>query len=168
MGFKPLLRHRDTTVNETKTGSLFIEESESASVAVVAMRGTNLVVVEQYRHQLGKNTFELPGGGLDSGEEPIAGARRELEEETGIQAGKLIPLGTFFPQPYFTNRHSHLFFTEETHQTGMQNLDEDEDISVHQIPVSEVLESIEQGHYADGELGYALFLCMLKGYIRKG
>ncbi len=168
MGFKPLLRHRDTTVNETKTGSLFIEESEAASVAVVALRGTDLIVVEQYRHQLGKNTFELPGGGLDAGEEPIVGARRELKEETGIQASQLIPLGTFYPQPYFTNRHSHLFFTEDTNLTGAQNLDEDENIFVHQIPVNEVLASIEQGHYTDGELGYALFLCMLKGYMKRG
>lgn len=165
MGFKPLLKHRDTTVFETRSGSLFIEESESASVAVVALRGNHLIIVEQYRHQLDKNTFELPGGGLETGESPESGARRELEEETGIKAEKLVYLGTYHPQPYFTNRFSHLFFTDDTMNNGAQNLDDDEKITVRQIPIDEVLDSINQGHFSDGELGYGIFLCMIKGLI---
>jgi ADP-ribose pyrophosphatase len=165
MRFKSLLKHRDTTVFETRSGSLFIEESESASVAVVALRDNHLIVVEQYRHQLGETTFELPGGGLELGEEPETGARRELEEETGAKAEKLVYLGTYHPQPYFTNRFSHLFFTEETMHNGVQNLDDDEHITVRHIPIEEVLDSITQGHFSDGELGYGIFLCMIKGLI---
>ncbi|MCF6136159.1 NUDIX hydrolase [Pseudalkalibacillus berkeleyi] len=166
MSFKPLFVHNDTTIHETKSGSLFIEEVGDASVAVVAIRGEDMMIVEQYRHQLEQHTYELPGGGLEVDEEPIEGAKRELKEETGIQAKEMVYLGTFHPQPYFINRYSHLFFTRDTLNFGEQSLDEDEQITVHQMPIDDVLNRIKEGRFQDGELGYAILLCKLKGLLK--
>jgi ADP-ribose pyrophosphatase len=162
---KALLEHRDSTVFETKSGSLFIEESEAASVAVVVFYEGNLTLVRQFRHQMDQQTFELPGGGLEHGEQPENGAKRELDEETGITVDQLTYLGTYHPQPYFTNRFSHLFFTSSIKNFGSQKLNEDEEIEVIQMPLKDVLKSIRDGKIHDGELGYALFLCQLNGYI---
>ncbi|WP_349409576.1 NUDIX hydrolase [Pseudalkalibacillus sp. SCS-8] len=166
MDSNPRLIHKNTKVLETETGSLYIEEQNPTSVAVVAIRGEHLVLVRQFRHQLKGETIELPGGGLEDDEDPEMGAKRELLEETGIKADTMTYIGSFHPQPYFTNRFSHLFFTTDTASTGDQCLDEDEDISVMMMPVKEVLDSIRAGHYKDGELGYALFLCIVRGLIK--
>ncbi|WP_221568830.1 NUDIX hydrolase [Alkalihalobacillus sp. TS-13] len=162
---KALLEHRGSTVFETKSGSLFIEESEVASVAVVVLHEGNLTLVRQYRHQMDQQTIELPGGGLEHGEQPENGAKRELDEETGITVDRLTYLGPYHPQPYFTNRLSHLFFTNSIKSSGNQKLNDDEEIEVIQMPLNDVLKSIQDGKIQDGELGYALFLCQLNGYI---
>ncbi|WP_408009488.1 NUDIX hydrolase [Pseudalkalibacillus sp. A8] len=163
---KLLLQHRESTVFETKSGSLFIEEKKAGSVAVVVFHEGNITLVKQFRHQMDKLTFELPGGGLELNEAAEHGAKRELREETGIVAEHFTYLGTFHPQPYFTNRFSHLYFTDSVKSFGNQKLDEDEEIEVVQMPVREVFKTIRDGKILDGELGYALLLCKLNGLIR--
>ncbi|MCF6411021.1 NUDIX hydrolase [Pseudalkalibacillus salsuginis] len=162
---KPLLHHKESTVFETKSGSLFIEEKKAASVAVVVLHEGKITLVKQFRHQMAELTFELPGGGLESNEDAEQGAKRELKEETGIVAEQFTYLGKFHPQPYFINRFSHLYFTDSITSFGNQKLDEDEEIEVVHMPVSIVFKTIREGKISDGELGYALFLCQLNGFL---
>src|SRR5512144_2241852 len=63
-------------------------------VAVVALtKHEEVLLIKQYRHGLGKILIELPGGGAEEGEEPLAAARRELLEETGYTSTKIIEVG---------------------------------------------------------------------------
>ena len=63
-------------------------------VCVLALdQDGQVTLVRQYRYPMGEHIIELPAGKLDPGEEPSVAARRELEEETGLRAGKLTYLG---------------------------------------------------------------------------
>ena len=60
-----------------------------------------VVMVRQFRHPMGRVTIEVPAGKLDKGERPLASVKRELQEETGYRAGKIIKLNSFWPTPAF-------------------------------------------------------------------
>ncbi len=84
------------------------------AVAIAAREGDGrLVLVRQYRHAVGEWTLELPAGRLEPGEDALDTARRELEEETGLVAGRWSFLRTFVPSPGFCSERIHLFLAEE-------------------------------------------------------
>src|SRR5262245_49723816 len=61
--------------------------------------GGDVVLVKQFRFGSREVSLELPGGIVDDGEDPAASAARELEEETGYRAGRIVRLGTYRPNP---------------------------------------------------------------------
>ncbi len=63
-----------------------------------------IVIERQYRHAANQYLWELPAGKLDAGEEPLAGAQRELAEETGYYARKWKPLVEYYASPGFLGR----------------------------------------------------------------
>lgn len=102
-----------------------------------------IVFVRQYRHATGEILLELPAGGFNPQEENSqAAAARELEEETGYVADKLIPLATLYDNPVKDTNKIHLFIAENVCKSGQQSLDVTEDIEVVLIPVEEVLERV--------------------------
>lgn len=100
------------------------------AVAIVPLNGQGeIVFVRQYRHPVGRTMLEIPAGKLQQGEDPMACARRELEEETGFMAGRLRLLTEFFTTPGFTNEKIYLFVAQDLIRT-VQRPDADEFIDV--------------------------------------
>jgi 8-oxo-dGTP pyrophosphatase MutT (NUDIX family) len=121
-----------------------------ASVMVVPVLGNGqLVLVHQYRHNLGRYTLEFPAGETEEGETPEEAALRELREETGFAlgpGGALRPLGTFYSLPSETNKLTHLFVAGPVVKAGPALKDEEIEryfnMSVTIMPPSLVLESV--------------------------
>lgn len=85
-----------------------------AAVAVAAVDGEGrLLLVRQYRHAAGDWLIELPAGRLEPGEEPLEGARRELEEETGFRAATWRELTRFYTAPGFCSELMHVFLATD-------------------------------------------------------
>lgn len=83
---------------------------QPGSVACLAVHDDGRVVlVRQWRHAVGAAVWELPAGRLDPGETPEAGARRELEEETGLRAARLEKISEYWTTPGFCDEAMHLF-----------------------------------------------------------
>lgn len=114
------------------------------AVVVVALDEQNRVhLVRQYRHPIARYLLELPAGGLEPGEDPLAAAKRELQEEVGLEAREWLSLGSFFSSPGFANECLHAFLARELSPVQAEP-DDDEDISVVRYPLTELLEHLEE------------------------
>lgn len=113
-----------------------------AAVILATIDG-DVLLVEQYRVPMGRMSLELPAGliGDDEGakgEDDLAAAGRELEEETGYRAGHLESLGEFYSSPGMVSESFTLVHATELVQTGPGGGTEHEDITVHRVPLSDV------------------------------
>jgi ADP-ribose pyrophosphatase len=121
------------------------------AVCIVARPTPNdVLLIRQYRHATGKELLELPAGTLNPGEDPRNCAFRELEEETGYRAGKMIERARFFTTPGFTTEFMYLYEASELAKT-QTNFDEDEAIELDVIPNLEALRMIDDGRIQDAK-----------------
>jgi ADP-ribose pyrophosphatase len=97
-----------------------------------------VVLIRQYRHGLLDSTWEVPGGVIDPGEEPLHAAIRELQEETGYAGEKVKLLGRVSPNPAIQGNWSYSFLAEGCKFTGARNLDPFEDIEVKLFTLDEI------------------------------
>jgi ADP-ribose pyrophosphatase len=109
-----------------------------------------IVMERQYRHAAGRFLWELPAGKIDAGEEPLAGAQRELEEETGYRARKWKPLVEYYASPGFLGESMKVFVAEGL-EPGKMNWDDDEEIEIRLVRLSEIMKAIEKGQIMDGK-----------------
>ncbi|MDE2039692.1 MAG: NUDIX hydrolase [Elusimicrobia bacterium] len=119
-----------------------------------------VVLVRQYRYPVGEVTLELPAGKLDEGEDVLACVKRELREETGYTAGRIVPLLDYWPTPAFANEVLHLFVAQDL-EAGASQPDEDELIEVVRLPFEEALALARSGRIKDSKTLVGLLACAL-------
>lgn len=104
-----------------------------------------VILVEQYRFGAEVNSLELPGGMLGSrDEDPQEAALRELEEETGYRAEKLLPLGMAHPNPAIQTNRCFFYFAPQSIPVGTFSQDHLEDIAIHLVPLSDIPQLIRE------------------------
>jgi len=109
-----------------------------------------IVMERQYRHAAGRFLWELPAGKLEADENALAGAKRELEEETGYKAKKWKPLVEYYASPGFLGESMKVFLAEGL-VAGEAHPEEDENIELRLVKLSEVVKLIEKGAILDGK-----------------
>ncbi|KFZ39633.1 MULTISPECIES: NUDIX hydrolase [Thermoactinomyces] len=127
------------------------------AVAVMALNEEDkLVLVRQFRKALEKTILEIPAGKLEKGEDPMDSARRELEEETGYQAGRLEEVVSFYTSPGFADEKIHLYWATGL-QRGTRNPDEDEFVELVELTMEECFKRIETGEICDAKTIFAVY-----------
>jgi len=116
-----------------------------------------VLLVRQFRLPAGKVLLEIPAGTLSVGEEPLECAKRELREETGYYAGKWRKLASLFLAPGYSTEYIHIFLAEEL-SPGEAELDEDEIISLVEMPFEKALEMAINNEIEDAKTACALLL----------
>ena len=127
------------------------------AVAVIPITENNeAILVRQFRYAHHREFLEIPAGKFDFiGEEPLSAAKRELEEETGATAENYVSLGVLDTTPALIDEKIHMYMaTGLTY--GEMHLDEDEFLSVHKIPMSELVEMVMNGEIRDGKTQIAI------------
>lgn len=102
--------HEDDVLinNELVQKHVYIEYPESILV-VPFLDDATVLMVRQYRYVLSAWNLEFPGGIIDHGEQTSGAAQRELEEETGFHARKVLPIIKVYPDPSNTTQRVHVF-----------------------------------------------------------
>lgn len=114
------------------------------AVAVLALNGQGeMLCVSQFRPALGLTTLEVPAGLMEKGEDPVAAARRELQEEAGFDAD-LEKLTFFYASPGFCDEGLHIFAATNLRESRLP-MDDDEDIEVIWRRPAEVLDELRDG-----------------------
>lgn len=125
--------------------------SHPGAVAIVALDDAQQVLlVRQFRMAAGKVMLEIPAGTLEPNEPIDLCAERELREETGYRPLQLERLGGFFVAPGYTSEYIHLYWARG-YTPDPLNMDEDEQIEVISMPLSQALGLIETGEIHDGK-----------------
>ncbi len=121
----------------------------------------HILFVRQYRHATGKELLELPAGTLEVGELPENCALREIREETGFAAGKLIKLGEFYLAPGYSTEYMVVYLATELHPDPLPG-DQDEFITLEPISIDQAYNFALNGEIQDGKsLATLLLACPL-------
>ena len=123
------------------------------AVAVVAIDKDEVILVNQYRPALEAVTLEIPAGKLDvSGEERIDAARRELNEETGLDSKNLTLLSEFHNSAGFTDELTSIYLAENLVPTEAKAVSvEEEYLTVTRVSFEKALQFVAQGVITDAK-----------------
>lgn len=124
-----------------------------------------LYLISQYRYLHGKVSIEAMSGFIEDEEKPLAGAKRELAEETGLTALEWKELPVFEIAGSVIKSQLHLFYAKElTH--GKTNFDDDEDITLVKLSLDEAVEKVLKGEI--NHAASAIGILMLDRLKREG
>jgi ADP-ribose pyrophosphatase len=137
------LRVDEIALSGGRTTTREVVQHAGAVVIIPLDDNGEVVLVRQYRHAIEQYLLELPAGGLEPGEEPLATAQRELREEVGMEAATWTSLGYFFSSPGFASEILHVFLAEGL-RPGYADPDEDEDLVVVRCKATDLFEHPEQ------------------------
>ena len=124
-----------------------VEHAESMTVVAVDADGS-LLLVRQYRHPAGQVLLETAAGSVDPGETAEEAVNRELAEETGYQARRVIYLGSFYLAPGWATEFMHAYLARDLYESRLAP-DEDERIEVVRLPIAEWEAMIARGEIRD-------------------
>lgn len=113
--------------------------------------------VRQYRIGAGQTLLELPAGVLEENEDPAEGAAREIREEIGMAAGRLLKIGGFFMAPGYSSEWMEVFLATDLNPESLPQ-DDDEFLEVVHLPLEEVMAMAGRGEIRDGKTLTALLL----------
>lgn len=117
----------------------------------------HLVLVRQFRYGLNEFSWEIPGGVIERGEDPVVAGGRELAEETGFEGRRGRLLASIHPNPAILNNQCHLVLVEGVVATRELAWDTDEEIEIATKPVAEVYAMARRGEITHSLVLNALF-----------
>jgi ADP-ribose pyrophosphatase len=128
------------------------------AVALVPMVDADHVcLVENHRYAIGKKLLEVPAGTIDPGETPDRTATRELQEETGYRAGRIVQLREWFVSPGVMDERMFLYLCEEL-TPGSTGHQADEQLKPVVLPWDEAMRMVHDGRIEDAKTMLALLL----------
>ena len=128
----------------------------NGSVVILAIddakskRDPMIVMERQYRHAAKEYLLEVPAGKMEEGEDALAGAKRELLEETGFKAKRWRKMLRYFASPGFLGEFMQVFVAEGL-TLGDAQPEYDEQLEIEMMPLSRVLGMIDEGKIHDGK-----------------
>ncbi len=124
-----------------------VEHEPSVAILPITKDG-NFIFVKQYRYAIEKDFLEIPAGVTKKQENIEESAKRELKEETGYKAQKIINIGTYYPSCGFLTETVTIFIAY-VGEKGLTDMDEDEDINIVEIAPEESLMMLDNGYIKD-------------------
>lgn len=115
----------------------------------------NVIMIKQFRYPFEQVLYEIPAGKLEPNEDPYEAALRELEEETGVNAGRVDYIGTMYTTVAILDEKIHMYLaTEITYKNA--HPDEGEFLEVEKIPLSTLVQMVMDGKIPDSKTQIAI------------
>jgi nudix-type nucleoside diphosphatase (YffH/AdpP family) len=139
---------------------LKLERGNSVAVLVFNRSTEKLILVSQFRYPTYQNnhgwTIETIAGMVDPGETPEESARRELQEETGLNIDSFEPISAFYPSPGGSSEQIYLYYSEVSGEQANYKktgglLAVGEDVKVIELTLAEALAKIKTGEIVDAK-----------------
>ena len=126
-----------------------LEYQDWACVVPILASG-EVVMVEQWRHAIGRVSLEFPAGAVDDGETPEAAAQREMMEEVGVSARGLEPLARLATEPARHTNWAHVYLAREASIVGDATPEASEDLVRRTFPASDLAGLVTRGEIVHG------------------
>lgn len=157
--------HISVPGREEQFGRLVVQHP-GASVVLAVDADERVLVLEQYRHPPGIRFVELPAGLLDEGEDPLAAAKRELQEEGRLVADTWTHLITTYPSPGLSSEKIEIYLAQDVsaapHPPDFLAVHEESDMTVSWVAMSDLLDGVLDGRLTSGPLGLAVLAYPLR------
>lgn len=142
----------------------YVSRTRGVSAAVIlAVDDGHVILVEQHRVPLASNSLELPAGLVgdeEEGEEIETAAIRELEEETGYRAERMVGLGRFHASPGMSSEGFTLLRAEGLTKVGEGGGVDGEDIAVHRVRLENVPDFVERKRREGAKIDVKILLLL--------
>ena len=138
----------------------FIDMLEFAVIVATTAAGET-ILIRSYKHGIHGVSLSLPGGGFHDGEDPLAGARRELLEETGYEADRWELLGRFVVDPNYGCGAMHAFIAHGARKTAQPESGDLEEQELVVLAFPDALAKLRAGEVAQLSSAAALGLAAI-------
>jgi ADP-ribose pyrophosphatase len=145
------LRLEQVTLPNGAVTELELMHHPGAACVAPVNEGGEVLLIRQYRHAVGQEIWELPAGLLHAGEAPADCAARELAEETGFRAGRLVDLGGIVPTPGYSDERIHLFLACDLQAGGAAHEPDEVIVDQRWLPWPEALAMVASGEIEDAK-----------------
>jgi 8-oxo-dGTP pyrophosphatase MutT (NUDIX family) len=135
---------------------VIIEANDWVNVLALTDDG-RMLLVRQFRFGIHDFTLEIPGGVIETGEDPVAAGVRELREETGYAGRAARLLAQVRPNPAIQANVCHIVLVEGCVRVGETQFDPNEEIELSLLPIDEVVAKAERGEIKHSLVVDALF-----------
>jgi len=139
-----------------KTTREIVEHGECVAIVAIDSDG-NLLLVNQFRQPVERELLEIPAGGIEPGEDPVAAVSREMQEETGYLPRKVERLGGFYSSPGYCTEYLHLYLATDLVPSQL-HAEDTESIRLVRVPLEQVSNLIASGRLCDSKSITGLFL----------
>jgi len=145
------INQNDVIRPDGSLGQYFILETKGASVFVVVVNTQNeVLLIGQERYANGTFSWEIPGGNSE-GEDPLHAAKRELVEETGVEAKTWINLGISYPMNGLSSEKSYTFIAKDITQNTINHQLEEGITRSQWVTPAKAFEMIKKGEITDNQ-----------------
>jgi ADP-ribose pyrophosphatase len=134
----------------------FIVRHQGSAIVMPVNAGGEILLARQFRLPANAYLWEIPAGRIDPGETPLAAAKRELIEETGLRAKRWKRLFSLYMSPGFLDEKMHIFLATGLTQGPRVHLD-GEHIESRWFPQTKIDAMIRRGQLLDGKTVAAFY-----------
>lgn len=156
------VREDRVTRPDGEPGIYGVVHYKNIAVGVLPIEEDHIYLVGQHRYPLNTYSWEIPEGGCPEGEEPLEAARRELREETGLEARDWRRLGEAYLSNSVADEYA-VWFLATGLVPGERSPEGTEAIELRRIPLREAQKMALSGQITD-----ALSLLAIMSYVLEG